>query len=91
MVEESVCPSTACTSSPVRASCCTPAGITEAHNADRHQFGEEGRIDALRTHHGGLRTAQTVIDTVTTAVRDFAGPHDGADDQAALALTARPQ
>ncbi|MFI8235401.1 SpoIIE family protein phosphatase [Streptomyces sp. NPDC085900] len=28
-------------------------GITEAHNADRHQFGEEGLIDALRTHQGG--------------------------------------
>lgn len=63
-------------------------GITEARNADRQQFGEEGLMDALRTRHGRLRSAQTIVDTVITAVRAFAGPHDGDDDQAALALTA---
>ncbi|MFN0103622.1 MAG: PP2C family protein-serine/threonine phosphatase [Bryobacteraceae bacterium] len=59
-------------------------GILEAANADDEQFGEE-RVTRVVRENFHL-TAEAIRDRILTAVRDFTGDIDAADDQTLLVI-----
>jgi len=61
-------------------------GVLEAANVDGVEFGEDGLVAALRAHREG--TAQALLDSVITAVREFA-PGEQADDITLLVAKAK--
>jgi serine phosphatase RsbU (regulator of sigma subunit) len=61
-------------------------GVLEAANADGEEFGEAGLVAELRARREG--TAQTLLDSVITAVREFA-PGEQADDLTLLVAKAK--
>lgn len=59
-------------------------GVTEAMNRDGEQFGEE-RLEKLLAKCGG-KTSQETIDTVRTAVAEWAGEAEQSDDVTMLVI-----
>jgi sigma-B regulation protein RsbU (phosphoserine phosphatase) len=62
-------------------------GVLEAANAAGEEFGEEGLVSALRARR--CQSAQTLLDSVIAAVKDFA-PGEQADDITLLVAKAKP-